>query len=564
MCESGLGYRRPIKIGKLSLRLLIWHKYICPLPCLVAGWGGVWLRTAFVWPVWLLLLVLCGCSSLPQPVVRAPEFGLSAEQVIHTSLGSGLAQAQMQQSPGLSGVFSLTEAEDAFAARMLLARYAERRLDVQYYIWRPDMTGLMLFEALHEAADRGVQVRLLLDDNNSLRSEPFLRALDQHPNIQVRLFNPFGQRSVRWLNFVTDFTRANRRMHNKSFTADGAVTIIGGRNVGDEYFGAADDVLFADLDILAAGTVVGEVATDFDRYWNNPAAYSVADLPGRPRHAMDLEQLAQHSQAIANSQAAVQFLESLREPQRLESLILHGEGLSWVPVRMVSDDPAKVWQRHAEGTLLLHQLQDIMGDPDKEVVLVSPYFVPTAAGVEAFAELARRGVRVRVLTNSLAATDVSIVHAGYARHRKALLRSGVELYELASQQPQAPKPQLPGGKKRSWFAGSSGSSLHAKTFAFDRERVFVGSFNFDPRSAHLNTELGFVIDSPQLAEAIVGAFRHEVPALAWRVRMQPDRRLSWRLDAYPQMSAQLREPGVSRWRRFKVWWLGRLPVEPLL
>lgn len=509
-----------------------------------------------------LLLALSGCSMVPKPVPREFQFGLSADQVLQTRLGR--AQKQGAEQAGLSGIAALADADDAFAARMLLAQHAERSLDVQYYIWRADMTGIMLFEALHEAADRGVQVRLLLDDNNALPAKPYLRALDQHANIQVRIFNPLRQRNVRWLNFVTDLPRANRRMHNKSFTADGALTLVGGRNVGDEYFGAADDVLFADLDVLAAGAVVSEVTTDFDRYWNHPAAYPLDSLPGRPPRVLSLEELAQRSQQIANSEAAVQFVESLREPQRLERMILYGEGLSWVPVRMVSDDPSKVWQRHSEDTLLLNQLQDMMGDPQREVVLVSPYFVPTKTGVAAFAELVRQGVRVRVLTNSLAATDVSIVHVGYARHRKALLRAGIELYELANLQPESETLERGEGKKRSWLSGSSGSSLHAKTFAFDGERVFVGSFNFDPRSAHLNTELGFVIDSPRLAEAITQAFRQDVPSLAWRVRLSPQQRLLWQLDAYPQLPTFKQEPGTSRWRRFKLWWLARLPAEPWL
>ncbi len=520
------------------------------------------MRFIVIWPFWLLLLLQYGCSSLPPQQLREPQFSLPAGEVAQTALARGLAPVMASQPAQLSGIYPLVEADEAFAARMLLAGYAERSLDVQYYIWRPDMTGLMLFEALHQAADRGVQVRLLLDDNNTRHSESLLRALDDHPNIQVRLFNPFGLRALRWVNFITDFARVNRRMHNKSFTADGAVTIVGGRNVGDEYFGAADDVLFADLDILAAGAVVAGVSEDFDRYWNSPAAYSVASLTGFASRSLTLEQLAMRAQRIAASGAAQSYLESLREPEPLERLLRRGEGLSWVPVRMVSDDPAKVWQRHDENSLLLNQLQEIMGDPRTEVALVSPYFVPTDAGVEAFAGLVRKGVRVRVLTNSLAATDVTVVHAGYARYRKDLLRSGVELYELSYQRPQRSRRDEQGRKSR--FPGSSGSSLHAKTFAFDRERVFVGSFNFDPRSANLNTELGFVIESPELAGTITDAFRYEVPALAWRVRLQPDRRLNWQLESRPHPQRWQTEPGSSRWRRFKSWWLGHLPIEHLL
>lgn len=505
-----------------------------------------------------LSLLVTGCQSLPNLDGRTQTLAYSKEEVADTYFAKVLTALEQEHGTEKSGIYPLIEADEAFAARMLLAKYAQRSLDVQYYIWRQDMTGTMLFEALHEAAERGVRVRLLLDDNNTSAAEPILLALNSHENIEVRLFNPFMVRAPRWWGFLTDFSRLNRRMHNKSFIADNSFSIIGGRNIGDEYFGATDDVLFADLDILSVGAAVQEVSTDFDKYWHSASSYPLERVVPNGR-GISLQELRARSQSIAGSPGAQQYVESLRESELIRQLEQRSIDFEWLQVRMVSDDPRKGLGKAEKESLLIHQFQEIIGDPEVDVELISPYFVPTRAGVEAFAWLVRKGVEVKVLTNSLSATDVSAVHAGYAKRRKALLKAGVTLYEMQRHPTQVKKM-----KRKKRFLGSSGSSLHAKTFAVDRKHVFVGSFNFDPRSANLNTELGFVIDSPSLAQRVNHAFYDEIPAHAYHVKLTANDRLYWTEQRDYGVQTYTSEPNTSVWRRVAVQLFSWLPIEGLL
>lgn len=472
------------------------------------------------------------------------------------ALGRAIAP-QGRSHPGETGIHALTNPRDAFAARVLLARAAEKTLDVQYYIWRADTTGMMLFDELRSAAERGVRVRLLLDDNGTAGLDAELAVLDRHPNIEIRLFNPFIVRSLKAIGYVTDFMRANRRMHNKSFTADNQATIVGGRNVGDEYFGATDGVLFADLDVLAIGEVVDDVSADFDRYWASDSSYP-AGLILPTAGTGPLQQLADRAANIAGAPGAAEYVQAIRGSAFIASLLEGNLVFEWAAARMASDDPAKGLGKAESDGLVIHQLGEILGEPQGHVELVSPYFVPTAAGTEAFVAMAERGVRVRVLTNSLAATDVTAVHAGYAKRRKDLLEAGVKLYEMRRTSPDNARPE--GGGP----FGSSASSLHAKTFAVDRSRVFVGSFNFDPRSANLNTELGFVIESPTMALAIEQAFDKTIPASSYEVLLSEAGKLYWLEQRAGEQLRHDTEPGTSVWKRAGVWFLSVLPIEWML
>jgi putative cardiolipin synthase len=456
----------------------------------------------------------------------------------------------------MSGFHTLPDGRDAFAARVLLAQTAERTLDVQYYIWCKDMTGTLLFAALRQAGDRGVRVRLLLDDNNTSGLDATLTALDAHPNIEVRLFNPFVFRGIRALGYLTDFARANRRMHNKSFTADSQATIIGGRNVGDAYFGAADDVLFTDLDVMAIGPVVDEVSRDFDRYWSSDSSYPVDRLLGTVDRVA-LEELSTAAQEIERSPRSVAYTSALRASTFVDELANGSLDLEWAPARMISDDPAKGLGLVGDGDLLFDKIEATMGEPVADLNMVSPYFVPTDEAVRAFAALAGRGVKVRVLTNALEATDVAAVHAGYAKHRKALLEAGVSLYELRRQAQAVKTKKIVG-------TGSSTSSLHSKTFSVDRLHVFIGSFNFDQRSARLNTEMGFVIDSPVLADRIATAFDRRIPAEAYEVRLSAEHRLYWLEQRGKTVLRHDVEPGTSFGQRVGVALMSMLPIEWLL
>jgi cardiolipin synthase C len=458
----------------------------------------------------------------------------------------------VQAHPGQSGVFTLQEGLDAFAARVLLADAAEHTLDVQYYIWHRDMSGTLLLEALHRAADRGVRVRFLLDDNNTGGLDSWIAALDAHPNIEVRLFNPFKHRQWRVLDYVFDFSRVNRRMHNKSFTADGEATIIGGRNIGDEYFGAGQDISFVDLDVIAIGPVVREVTRDFERYWASGSAVSAAlVLPSAPESAIAAIGAAAHR--IEHDPVGVKYIHAVAGAPFMRDLLEGNLRVEWATVHMVSDDPAKGLARAADNTMLWARLKEIMDSPKRELELVSPYFVPGTAGVKELTALARAGVMITVLTNALEATDVPAVHAGYAKRRKPLLAAGIELYELK---------RLAGGRsaRGAGLLGSSSSSLHAKTFAVDRSHLFVGSFNFDPRSARLNTEMGFVIESAALANAVADACTQRASERSYKVSLTQSGALQW-TDGTRTYD---REPGTSLGRRLLVGFLALLPIEWLL
>lgn len=506
--------------------------------------------------LWLGLLALLGGCSLPDLEGRLESSALDEAQSRDTSLGEALATA-VDAHPGLSGVYPLDKPVDAFAARMVMAHAAERTLDVQYYIWHPDTTGLLLFDALLEAADRGVRVRLLLDDSGTGGIDEELAALASHPNIQVRLFNPFVVRTPKWIGYLTDFSRANRRMHNKSFTADNQVAVIGGRNIGDEYFGATEEVTFSDLDVLAVGEVVDDVSRDFDRYWSSGSSYPASSiLPSvGPEGRVRLEQAV--AEAMRDPEADA-YLRAVSQTALVQKLLANDLGLTWAPVRMLSDDPAKgLGEASGEG-LMSHDLTLIFDDAERSVALVSPYFVPARAGTEAFRDLERDGIEIEVLTNALEATDVAAVHAGYAKRRKALLEAGVELWELRR------GAQHQGRNLSAGPFGSSGASLHAKTFSVDRERVFVGSFNFDPRSANLNTELGFIIEDPELAQRIDAAFDNAVPENAYEVRLDAEGDLYWLERRNGEVIRHDVEPNSGPLRRFMVSLISLLPVDWLL
>lgn len=504
----------------------------------------------------ILLAALLGGCALPTLDGRSVSSALSQAESADTALGKAIAP-RAAAHPGESGILALQDPHDAFAARVLLARAAERTLDVQYYIWRGDTTGMLLLEELHAAAQRGVRVRLLLDDNGTAGLDTELAALDSHPNIEVRLFNPFVIRTPKMIGFVTDFSRANRRMHNKSFTADSQATIIGGRNVGNEYFGATAGVLFADLDVLAVGAVLPDLTADFDRYWASNSAYP-AELILDESDPAQLPAFSERVREVAAAPQAREYIQAIRDSGFFNDFLQGQLPLEWAFTRIVSDDPAKGLGQAEQEDLLMHQLGEILGRPETDVELISPYFVPTAAGTEAFARLASRGVRISVLTNSLDATDVAVVHAGYAKRRKALLEAGIRLYELRRLAPQRTKADTPGP------FGSSGSSLHAKTFSVDRARVFVGSFNFDPRSANLNTELGFVIESPIMAQAIESAFEATIPASSYEVLLSDSGKLYWLERNADGQVRHDTEPHTSFWKRTSVSLMSILPIEWML
>jgi len=513
-------------------------------------------RNLSVWLVISLTAVVAGCASLPSLEGRSETHALT--DTTSTRLGRAVAQ-DVAAHRGKSGIYPMPVPTDAFAARVLLAADAEKSLDVQYYIWHGDQTGYLLYEAMWRAAERGVRVRILLDDANTKGLDETIATLAAHPNIEVRLYNPLMQREARLANFITDFERVNRRMHNKSFTADSQVAIVGGRNVGNEYFGAGEETLFTDLDVIAIGPVVREVSAEFDLYWNSASAYPAASII--PTAAPDAPaKLEAKFAEVRVDPASVTYIKALRETELVQQFLAGRLPMEWANAQVVRDDPKKTLDTSARtDVLLLSELLPAIGHPKTSFDLVSPYFVPGDRGAEVLDRLARSGVQVRVLTNSLAATDVPAVHAGYAKRRCDLLRAGVRLYEFKPTGTQDEK------ETKSKVGSSSTGLLHAKTFALDRDRIFVGSFNFDQRSAHLNTEMGLVIDSPVLAQRLSARLDRDLGRTAYEVRIAPDGRCPQWIERNASGEAVYDvEPETSAGQRSWIQFLEMLPIEWLL
>ncbi len=469
--------------------------------------------------VCLCFLALTGCAGLqPRPPLPAEAARpIASDTELDRRIG-----ALESRHPGASGFRLVSEGSEAFVLRAGTAMLAERSLDVQTYIWHADLTGIALADKILAAADRGVRVRLLVDDMSARGNHYSFAALDAHPHIEVRLFNPFQSRAGRlrfMLEALGDFKRINRRMHNKSWIADNRIALVGGRNLGDEYFNASEQVNFVDLDFVMIGPIVREVSASFDRYWNSEAAYPVRLLAPRDVTPRALDALRAGMMPRAEEARRSRYAESLAADENVRKLVEGEVSIDWASTyRFVADDPLKASRRAKTASQVLEALGPMMRGARQCVNVISPYFVPGKQGADALLELAAADVEVNVLTNSLAANDVAAVYGGYSRWRRPLLEGGVNLWEL--------KP-VRGVMARSSLFGSSGASLHTKALMVDGERVFVGSYNLDPRSTSLNTEQGVFVEDAHIAAELDGLFRLETaPARAWRVTLDAEK-LRW-------------------------------------
>ncbi|WP_152046730.1 phospholipase D family protein [Aureimonas psammosilenae] len=462
-----------------------------------------------------------------------------------------------RESRGRSGLLLLASNLDAFAARALSARSAGRSLDLMYYIWHGDLTGRLLAAEALAAADRGVRVRFLLDDLGVSGDDRVMLALDSHPNIELRLFNPTRARANPVRRAAEMLLRAwsvNRRMHNKAWIVDGRLAIVGGRNVGDEYYDASESSNFRDLDLLCLGPAVTESEKVFDTYWNSGVALPIGKLAKgivRPR----LKRVRAQLQRVAGSREAKPYLDRLKSHMALEGLLDHA-AVHWCDkVEIVSDCPEKAAGRD-DGNRVMDYLLPVMEAAIERLEITSPYFIPGDRGVESLTELRRRGVQVAVLTNSLAATDVAAVHGGYAPYRKPLLEAGVALFEL---KPDGRSPSLT-------LRGSSRASLHTKAFAVDGRHGFIGSLNFDPRSSSLNTEMGILFTSPVLVQRMSELFNEETdPAMSYAVALDEGGKLCWTAEKEGEKSALYEsEPDAAVGRRLLATVVGWLPLESQL
>jgi putative cardiolipin synthase len=518
----------------------------------------------------ILCLVVCavaGCAGLPEGVQRPISTALPA------SADNALGRIAAASSPGdatLSGVRLLSWPAQALDARIALARRAERSLDLQYYIVHDDATGRHLLRTLRDAAGRGVRVRLLVDDLYTADMDPVLTGLAAHPNVEVRLFNPFpvGRSGLgeRLLASLFDFGRVNHRMHNKLFIADGAMAIAGGRNIGDEYFLVHEEANYIDLDAFVVGPVVRQLATHFDRYWNSEQVFPV-DAIARPdasaaerRRVFDLR--TDPARAPPPPAAPPGGKDLLGQRHLAEELADGRLALTWAPVEAFADDPDKVIShtpRYDEAgarqrRTVRRGLMDELLLARKEVLLSSPYLVPNPDVIEDIREGRLWGVTITIITNSLASTDEPLVHAGYRRYRDDMLDLGVELYEV-----------VPSRVSRSKNLGPFGRSLgrfHAKAAAVDGQVTFIGSLNFDPRSEKHNTELGLVIRSPKITNQLLGLAELVKAEAAYRLRLNRQTgRIEWTLPMAAGGETLSEEPDSSWWQRLLLNIVGPLVPE---
>jgi putative cardiolipin synthase len=506
---------------------------------------------------WFLLLVpvlaLTACAQLPPRPPMPEQTAFTVKQ--ETPLDLVIAEAEARH-PGQSGFRLVSEGPEAFALRARSAALAGRSLDVQTYIWHADLTGIYLAYRLLDAADRGVRVRLLLDDIDARAKNLGFAALDAHPGIEVRIFNPFASREGKLKQLgeaLGSFKRINHRMHNKSWIADNRIAIVGGRNLGDEYFGASEEVNFVDLDFAMIGPVVRDASESFDRYWNSRAAYPMAVLDPDGVDSATLEALRTKATAQAREAEASRYAAELRGDDAVQRLAGGQWPMEWTAAyRFVSDDPLKaLMEPGPQRSHVLTVLVPALRAAREEVTIISPYFVPGKLGTAGLVEGVQGGTRVRILTNSLAANDVAAVHGGYSRYREALLSGGVMLWEL--------KPR-PGSDVKSSLFGSSGASLHTKAFAVDGASLFVGSYNLDPRSTSLNCEQGVLVENAVLAKQLEALFAAQSAAQrAWAVTLE-DGKLRWTDGAEAFGS----DPNASAGRRFQAWFARVLRIDSQL
>lgn len=493
-------------------------------------------------------LLLAACAELPTTEDRPPSRAVAA-----SSPGglSGSLRSFASRHAGRSGIRLVRGGPEALAARLVLTERAVSALDAQYYIWHNDASGRRLARELLRAADRGVRIRLLLDDLGSTASDESLLLIDEHPGIEARLFNPVAQRGAKILGALADFGRTNHRMHNKAFIMDNQAAVIGGRNIGDEYFGSDEEMNFADLDVIATGPVVEEMSESFDRFWNSPYSVGIAELAGSLQPPDSFEARRRRFEARVENESVNGRV--LGHQKALVGDIRRGRlALTAAKARVVGDDPEKLKGGAADGVNMAGQIRPVLLQSEKRVILVSPYFVPGKAGVETLAQLAAKGVEVIVLTNSLASNDVPAVHAGYRRYRKSLLRAGVRLYEFKS----GPPDDAAGG---SWLV-SSKAGLHAKTFTFDDRVFFVGSMNLDPRSVRWNTETGLLVENSELAVQLSLRLLEVIGRHCYRVELR-EGRIIWTGVENGRCVTFESEPDCSRGLRLKTWLLGLLPLE---
>jgi len=509
----------------------------------------------------LVFVVLTGCARLPENSERTTSFAYNQPE--KTKIGRQWHDV-LQKHPGQSAYYLLGNGYDALAARVVLASRAEQSIDAQYYLLHADRVGGIFVDQLIKAADRGVRVRLLLDDMGLEGRDTGIAVVDAHPNIEVRIFNPFGRNTGRTVQFLTGMGKQTRRSHNKSFTVDNSASILGGRNIGNEYFIADPALDFYDLDILTIGPVVQEVSGSFDQFWNHELSYPISLLATTLPTEEQSREINRKFDEFIEQQVDSDYVKKLLHSDFIQDLGSGQKEVSWGPGIIVGDDPQKLTTDTDDPTYHLSQeLAPYLNEVQNELLIFSPYFIPGKNGLSFFKKLRNRGVEVTVLTNSLASTDVAVVHSGYANYRRQLLRMGVTLYEMSRDIKRQPETL-----DRQGAFYESKSSLHAKAMVIDRSTVFIGSLNLDPRSVKQNTEIGIILESEEIADRMALFFEETVPAIAFRLELKTDENdfehIVWHGVVDGENKTLFWEPHTTFWQRFSMGFLRLLPAESQL
>lgn len=493
---------------------------------------------------------MSGCATVSFDVPKSESLHIT--DTAQTELGQWSTQ-WVDAHDGASGFYPVAGGADALAARLGLAERAEKSIDLQYFLMKGDTAGFVISKSLLMAADRGVRVRLLLDDVFTTASDRKLVLLNEHPNIEVRLFNPISRSGFKWLNFVYDFRRANRRMHNKSFSVDNAVCLIGGRNIADEYFELKDGAAFVDFDVLAVGPIVAEISASFDDFWNHSHAIPIEHV-ARPVRNETLESF----RATTGQELRLLYDDVYAAATRSEMLqdVLSGRlQLYPAPARVIADSPDKLAERVGpEHQLLLNELGELLLGAERELIIVSPYYVPLQSGIQFARDARSRGIELIMITNSLASTNHTAVHSGYSKYRRDAIRAGVELYESRADAGRSIANDDDAPEKL---------TLHTKLIVVDRRYLVIGSPNMDPRSLEINAEKGLIVDSEPLARRVAGRIDELLPEATYRVIQNEAGNLEWHGRIDGEEVIETSEPQATRSRRVAAWFLKIVPDRQL-
>ncbi len=498
-----------------------------------------------------LFILLPGCVSAPLNYPKQESVALTDVSTTRQAIN---ALEWVGGREDVNGFYPLTEGFDAFGARLKLMDNAQKSLDVQYFLMKPDNAGLVFAAEMLRAADRGVRVRFLLDDIFTTVDVDSLAILDTHPNIEVRLFNPIARQGIPLLNYLGHFSLTNRRMHNKSFVTDNRMAVVGGRNIAVEYYQLETSGEFVDFDMFAVGPIVKEVSSQFDLYWNHELAVPLSAFYDEDDKEKIMATRLLIDEEMAKAGKSI-YAEAIQTPvlKKFEA----GEALPFIaPATLITDDPDKLLQEISDDhKIVASEIRQALVDAESEIILITPYFIPRKGGIELIRKIRDKGVRVTVLTNSLATNNHTPVHSAYASYRKRLLDAGVELWEARV---DAAKITLPDGETQ-----LDKLTLHTKGILIDRKRVFVGSLNLDPRSIDINTEMGLLVDSAEMVSEMTDSVREHIPLIAYQVRMDEARKLSWHAIIDGKEVIETKEPQTTAWDRFKAWFMKIAPEGQL-